>query len=768
MSASGSENDPWQDILDAVGYGLASLDPRGQVLVSNKAFRDFFGISKARLPGCDWASLMAACPPLPSDPFEQATRTGRPASADITRHGRHYTVQLYPKGEPGDLSGAACVVADITEPYRLSRRKKTEEALRESEQRFRSLVGAVPAIVFIDDADGHCEYLSPCFYEHTGMSPLSGLGSGWMSAIHPDDLEGCRRDWDRALREGVPYDSEYRIRAADGSYRWFVGRSHPVRDAAGRVVRWFGTATDVDDLKRTQEALREADERLRAALLAAEMGTWQGDLRTGHYSLDASLSRILGLPEDRAAETMADVLERVHPDDRAEVGDVFRRALEEQTPYDVVYRALRPDGSIRWLRSRGRVILGDDGLPSLFTGAAADVTGLKKAEQEREQLLAAIDAQRREAERQATQMSELFESMTEGITIVDATGRVVLRNAAAAEMTRAPVGRKLIPEEYPGVRLLSLDGIQVPRDQVPVFRLLKGGRLVDEEYLLERADGSRLRIACSGGTVRNEKSEVELAVITFRDMTELRRLERAKDEFLQVLAHELRNPLAAAYGLVQLVMQRLLAEGGGQHANHLRLAESELNRLNGLISEIIAGYRVSGGRLALDLRVINLAEAIVEATRPYVFGQSDYAVTVEPLPAKEMPVAGDARRLVEILANLLSNAVKYSPRGSRIWVRTTVEDGQVLIRVEDEGIGIPSDQLEKVFEGFYRATNVAHRQPGGLGLGLYISRDAARRHGGDLWAENRPGGGSVMCLRLPLATEALPRRSGRAPNAPEG
>jgi PAS domain S-box-containing protein len=631
------------------------------------------------------------------------------------------------------------------------RRKRAEETLRESEQRFRHLVEAVPVIVFTDDADGHCEYLSRRFYDYTGMPPSSGFGLDWMSALHPNDLERCRGEWERALRAGLPHDSEYRLRAADGSYRWFVGRSDPVRDATGKVVRWFGTVTDIDDLKRTQEALREAEERLRVALLAAEMGTWRGDLRTGHYSRDAGLSRILGLPDDCPTETMSDILKRVHPHDQAEVGEVCRRTLEEQTPFNVVYRAVRPDGSIRWLRSRGRVLLGDDGLPSYFTGAAVDITDLKQVEQEREELLEAVDAQRREAERQATQMSELFGSMTEGVTIVDPSGRVLLRNAAAVEMTGVAEGKRLSPEDYPGVRLLSLDGRPIPREKIPVFRLLGGGRLVDEEFLLGRADGSRIRIACSGGTVRNDKGEIELAILTFRDMTAFRRLENAKDEFLQVLAHELRNPLAAACGLVQLVGHRLRAEGGGQHADYLRLAEAELDRLNGLIGEIIAGYRVSGGRLSLELRPINLVDVLVEATRPYGLAPSGHALMVDLPATAGIPVMGDAKRLVEILANLLSNAVKYSQRGSAIRVKTATTGTEVLVRVEDEGIGIPPDQLEKVFEGFYRATNVAQRQPGGLGLGLYISRDVARRHGGDLWAENRPGGGSVLCLRLPLA-----------------
>ena len=248
-----------------------------------------------------------------------------------------------------------------------------------------------------------------------------------------------------------------------------------------------------------------------------------------------------------------------------------------------------------------------------------------------------------------------------------------------------------------------------------------------------------------------------MAVISFRDVTALRELERAKDEFLQVLAHELRNPLAAASGIIELVRRRLGAGDAERATEYLALAETELARLGNLTGEIISGYQVSSGRLPLNMKDMDLVEVLVRAAAPYVHGAPDHDIRVADNPPGGLPVYGDDKRLVEAVANLLSNAVKYSPKGSRVWVSSSRVEGHVYVRVEDEGIGIPADQLEAVFEGFFRGRNLSNRQPGGLGLGLYISRDTIRRHGGDLWAENRPGGGTVMTIKLPEAEPLQPR-----------
>src|SRR6185437_546426 len=149
----------------------------------------------------------------------------------------------------------------------IEQRKATEDALMERERRFTALANAVPQLVWVNSADGSIEFLNEGWYRFTGLSPTARLDRGF-EYVHPDDRARAAQRWTRALKTGDPYEDEFRLRAADGTYRWFLARATADRDAAGCILRWFGTCTDVDnakrveaDLRATEEALREADQR---------------------------------------------------------------------------------------------------------------------------------------------------------------------------------------------------------------------------------------------------------------------------------------------------------------------------------------------------------------------------------------------------------------------------------------------------------------------------------------------------------------------------
>jgi PAS domain S-box-containing protein len=156
---------------------------------------------------------------------------------------------------PDGRHGVVCYFYDMTE------RQLLEAALRESEGRFRALAEMVPQMVWFTSRDGLTEYFNVRWEEYTGLSQKESLGNGWAVAMHPDDLVRTLARWEQATATGEPYEIEYRIRGRDGEYRWFLGRALPVRDASGEIVRWFGTCTDIEEVKRAEEALVDADRR---------------------------------------------------------------------------------------------------------------------------------------------------------------------------------------------------------------------------------------------------------------------------------------------------------------------------------------------------------------------------------------------------------------------------------------------------------------------------------------------------------------------------
>lgn len=236
-----------------------------------------------------------------------------------------------------------------------------------------------------------------------------------------------------------------------------------------------------------------------------------------------------------------------------------------------------------------------------------------------------------------------------------------------------------------------------------------------------------------------------------RDVTELRHLEHAKDELLQVLSHELRNPLQVIKGLLQML--RLKSQHLAKHEieQRLDLMDRQVNRLVYLVNDILAAHRASNPRFRMHFRPTDLAALLEKALSPFIMNDSGHQIVVE-IP-KHIPVTVNPEGISRVLNNLMSNALEYTPPGKHVWVSVQLEEGSVLLMVADEGVGIPPERIERVFDGFCRGERLADWRTGSIGVGLYVSRSIARRHGGDLWAEARPGGGTIMCLRLPLAQQ---------------
>ena len=170
------------------------------------------------------------------------------------------------KDQKGELCQLAGLAEDITD------RKRAEQSLRENEHRWRSLTEALPQLVWTAMPDGACDYFSRQWTEHTGVPEGDLLGWRWMETLHPDDREPTRQFWTDSVAGRGPYDVEYRVRRSDGEYRWFKTRGVPIRDSEGHIFKWLGTCTDITDAKRTEEALRESEERFRGTFENAAVG----------------------------------------------------------------------------------------------------------------------------------------------------------------------------------------------------------------------------------------------------------------------------------------------------------------------------------------------------------------------------------------------------------------------------------------------------------------------------------------------------------------
>src|SRR5204863_236780 len=204
-----------------------------------------------------------------------------------------------------------------------------------------------------------------------------------------------------------------------------------------------------------------------------------------------------------------------------------------------------------------------------------------------------------------------------------------------------------------------------------------------------------------------------------------------RDEFLSIASHELKTPITSIKAFAQLLNRQADLPANERLRRGLQTIVKQSDQLTTLINELLDVSRIESGRLALDLEPIDLSELLPEVIGPMLMLAETHPIQVE-IPPPSPVVLGDRERLRQVLVNLLENGIKYSPEGGAIEVWAGTDAGRALIAVRDHGIGIPADQIPRIFERFYRARNAAMPHYSGLGLGLHISHEIARRHGGDL------------------------------------
>jgi two-component system phosphate regulon sensor histidine kinase PhoR len=310
-----------------------------------------------------------------------------------------------------------------------------------------------------------------------------------------------------------------------------------------------------------------------------------------------------------------------------------------------------------------------------------------------------------------------------------------------------------MPDFY---KMCDLEGQPLPVERLPIARALDGEVFHDYRVLMEGASGANTVMSFSGAPAyANEGKTIEGAVIIFRDITARQRLERAKDEFLAVAAHELRSPLASVRSYADMLIKRekqRADEHGSRDLRGLTILSQQVTHMLRMVDNLLNVSKLDAGQIDLQLQPINLvslASQVLDLKRPEA-GNRELVLDTD-LP--DITVQADSMRIRQVLTNLVGNAIKYSPQETRVTVSLAIveTDGQreALVAVDDEGSGIPPEQQSKLFQRYSRVSK-NRRRIEGLGLGLYISRKFVQLHGGRIWTESVEGEGSTFYFTLPI------------------
>jgi PAS domain S-box-containing protein len=644
----------------------------------------------------------------------------------------------------GLVAVMACELSyDVLHAATLIRRLQASEAtLRESELRFRIVADAAPVLIWMSGVDKLCTFFNKPWLDFTGRTMEQEIGNGWAEGVHPDDLQRCLKIYTEAFDARKQFVMQYRLRRHDREYRWISDHGVPRYDADGAFVGYIGSCVDVTDLLKQQKALHQFEERVALAAEAAHLGVWELDVTTNRTWVSDKVRELFQFPA-QGEITYGDFEKRVHKEDRPARDHAVQKAIRTQGTYEIEYRILLPDGTVRWIGGRGRCVPTEDGESTRLLGVSMDITERKHAD-------------------------ELFRLATEaspsGTLLVDDHGRILLVNANIEELFGYArdelIGKEveiLLPERF----ARSHAGDRAKFFTSPQARAMGAGR----ELFARRKDGSEFPVEIGLNPIQTPHGLVVLAnvidisprlaaeEVTRRSREQVELLGRVSllGEMTASLAHELNQPLAAIVNNATAAMQYL--EQGRLDPKQLQEILTDVVRDGHRAYDIMRNVRGAikkGSAIRGPLNLNDVVNAVTRMVQPDAAAQF---CKVEMFLAPDLPaIEGDPTQIQQVIINLVRNAFEAmhdTPHGRRVVEIATSHygDGTISVVVRDYGSGILETTRERVFEQFFTTKEE------GLGMGLAIVRSIVESHGGSIAAENADGGGARFHFRLPVKEE---------------
>lgn len=680
----------------------------------------------------------------------------------------------------GPIIGVVLVFRDITE------RKQADNALHESETRFRSVADSAPVLIWMSGIDTLCSFFNQTWLDFTGRALEQELGNGWTESIHPDDFQYCLDTYRSAFHQRQEFSMEYRLRRADGAYRWLLDTGVPRFAPDGSFAGYIGSCIDITERRQVEEALRASEQRYRDLANAMPLIIWTAGSDGAVNYYNQSWFEYTGTTITRTGGWGWPAV--VHPDDRQRSLDRWNHSVQSGEPYEIEYRFRRADGRYRWHLGRALPIRDEYDRIVAWIGTATDIDDKKRAEDALHFLAGAGTLLASSLDYETTLASVIHLVVPRiadwcTIDILEEDGTLRLLALAHVDPEKVQWAQEL-RQQHPINPDASVGAPNVVRTgQSELYPVITDELLISvardtEELNLLRAVGYRsamvvplmvrgqvlgvITFVAAESQRYYGPDDLELAeqlarraavsIDNARLYREAQDSLRARQVFLSIASHELKTPLTALMGYASL-LQRRTAQNGvltERDRRALRVIVNQATRLNRLISALLDLSRIETGQLSIERQVFDLyamARHGVEEVQPAL---ERHTVSINHLH-EPLFVEGDELRMEQVLQNLLQNAIKYSPEGGAITVLVQREDDWACLSVTDQGIGIPTEALPKLFHRFYRAPNVEAEHVSGIGIGLFIVKEIVSLHGGEVAATSTEGKGSTFTIRLPLS-----------------
>ncbi len=735
-------------IIESVTDGFFALDAGWRFVYANAHAGQFFDRPRAALLG---EVVWRCVPPEMSDAMhaalQRAVAERQPTEAAFQAPGgRWIELHAFPAAQQLNV-----FVRDVTD------RHAAAEALRESEQRFRSLADESPVLMWTIDPARRFEFVNETCRAFVGV-PFADALVRWRDALHPDDAPGYWAAFDRARAHGDVFRATARFRRHDGEWRWIESVGVPRRGDAGRVLGYAGSSYDVTEQRQATAELRASREHLQAALrhveyvtdrMAAAVTRCSRDMR--YLWASRRYASWLGLPHE--AVVGRPIVEVVGEEAYAMLLPHMARVLQGARVEFELELPL-PGARRRWIHGVYEPTHDAAGVPDGWIAVITDITERKALE---------LEVQRAEeaARARSAELETILDILPVGVAIAkDPRAETIVVNASYERLLGVPPGTTSPLSSPPGTLPFRArrDGRDLAPEELPMQQVARTGVEVhDQPVDLVFDDGREINLSVSAAPLFDSAGVVRGVIGAHVDITEHRRVtaelrdaDRRKDEFLAMLAHELRNPLAPVRNAVEVL--RAIGPRDAQLVWARDMIDRQVRHMTRLVDDLLEVSRITRGKITLRRSEIQLADVVgdaIETARPLIAQHGHHLVLA--LAPEPLPVDGDRARLVQVLANLLSNAAKFTPPGGEIRLTTAREDAHAVVRVRDTGIGIPPELQTRIFEIFTQEESTLARSQGGLGIGLTLAQRLVELHGGALSvASEGRGRGAEFTVRLPL------------------
>ncbi|HEY0043423.1 MAG TPA: PAS domain S-box protein [Allosphingosinicella sp.] len=764
-----------ESVMENAADAIFLLDETGRTVFANPAAERMFGWSAEELSRATLHEMVhyqrpdGSAYPMSACPLGHVFFSGESLQLheDVFYHRDGHPVPVACSNAPvrrdGRIAGGVLIVRDMTEA------RRAREALAESEARFRSLADRSPLMMWVTDVDGHCTYLNRRWYEFTGQPEGYGEGFGWLEAVHPEDRPAAEQAFVSANAERRDYRVEFRLRRADGVYRWTIDAAAVRTSDSGEYLGYVGSVIDIDERRQTEERLALSEEQLRLATESAEIGLWDLDPVTGTLFWPARVKAMFGI-SPHLPVTMDDFYAGLHPEDREAATGAFAAAVdsERRALYDVEYRTVgKEDGIVRWIAAKGRGLFSADGQCIRVIGTAIDITA-RKADEVRlrelnEQLEQRVAARTDERNRIWEMSRDLFAIMGfDGLLkAINPAWEATLGFDQETLLSR-DFAQQVHPDDHPKVRAMMEE-------------LLAGRSVTGFEDRLRHSDGSWRWISW------NLVPAGEVFYAVGRDVTAERlaseELERAQEALRQSqkmeamgqltggVAHDFNNLLTPIVGSLDMLQRR--GVGGPREQRLIDGAMQSADRAKTLVQRLLAFARrqpLQASAVDVPRLVHGMADLIASTTGPQI------RVVVETAP--DLPAArADTNQLEMALLNLGVNARDAMPGGGTLRITAGLDEvgeghraqlrpgAYVRLSVADTGIGMDEATLKRAVEPFFSTKGIGK----GTGLGLSMVHGLASQLGGALAVQSRVGVGTNVELWLPIS--AAPAEDAEADRA---